>query len=187
MCISCELCMYGRSEPVTCVFHVNSVCTTGLNLAVFRDERGEVHALDAYCPHMGANLAAGGRVKGDCLECPFHAWRFRGSDGKCTHIPYAEKSKWSNHVFWQKYVIICCAAICSVSSVPSTPGVSGARTASAHTSLTLRKVSDPITYFDRNTWLYAAQPYALSRVSLPRLAFQGLGRQVHTHPLRWEK
>ncbi|PVD22374.1 hypothetical protein C0Q70_18184 [Pomacea canaliculata] len=63
----------------------------GLNLAVFRDEKGVAHALDAYCPHMGAHLAAGGRVKGDCLECPFHAWRFRGEDGKCMHIPYSEK------------------------------------------------------------------------------------------------
>lgn len=68
-----------------------SVSMLGLNLAVFRDEQGTAHALDAYCPHMGANLAAGGRVIGDCLECPFHAWRFRGQDGKCTRIPYAEK------------------------------------------------------------------------------------------------
>ncbi|KAL8574978.1 hypothetical protein ACOMHN_064509 [Nucella lapillus] len=68
-----------------------SVSMLGQNLAVFRDEQGCAHALDAYCPHMGANLAAGGRVIGDCLECPFHAWRFRGQDGKCTKIPYAEK------------------------------------------------------------------------------------------------
>ena len=70
------------------------ICTAGLNLAVFRDERGVAHALDAYCPHMGANLGAGGRVKGNCLECPFHAWRFRGDDGKCTHIPYTDKSEY---------------------------------------------------------------------------------------------
>lgn len=40
---------------------------------------------------MGANLAVGGRVVGDCLECPFHGWQFRGSDGQCTKIPYSEK------------------------------------------------------------------------------------------------
>ncbi|XP_064616986.1 cholesterol 7-desaturase nvd-like [Liolophura sinensis] len=62
----------------------------GLNLAVFRDDNGEAHAIDAYCPHMGANLAAGGRVVGDCLECPFHGWQFRGADGKCTKIPYTD-------------------------------------------------------------------------------------------------
>ena len=65
---------------------------SGLNLAVFRDESGEAHALDAYCPHMGANLAVGGRVIGDCIECPFHGWQFRGNDGKCTKIPNSEKS-----------------------------------------------------------------------------------------------
>ncbi|XP_046360935.1 cholesterol 7-desaturase nvd-like [Haliotis rufescens] len=68
-----------------------NVSVLGLDLAVFRDEKGEVHALNAYCPHMGANLAAGGRVFGDNLECPYHAWRFRGDDGKCTHIPYTDK------------------------------------------------------------------------------------------------
>ncbi|KAK6194771.1 hypothetical protein SNE40_000333 [Patella caerulea] len=70
---------------------VKSIDLLGLNLAVFRDEKGEVHALDAYCPHMGANFAAGGRVIDDGIECPFHAWRFRGEDGKCTHIPYCQK------------------------------------------------------------------------------------------------
>ena len=51
--------------------------------------------LDAYCPHMGANIAVGGHVIGDCLECPFHGWQFRGSDGKVTKIPYADKSKYT--------------------------------------------------------------------------------------------
>lgn len=36
-------------------------------------------------------MAEGGRVKGDCLECPFHGWLFRGSDGQCDYIPYADK------------------------------------------------------------------------------------------------
>lgn len=67
--------------------------SAGLNLAVFRDEAEQAHAIDAYCPHMGANLAAGGVVEGDCLTCPFHGWRFRGSDGKCTKIPYLAEEK----------------------------------------------------------------------------------------------
>ena len=36
-------------------------------------------------------MAKGGRVKGDCLECPFHSWTFRGEDGYCENIPYTEK------------------------------------------------------------------------------------------------
>jgi len=64
----------------------------GKTLAVFRGEDGRAHVLDAYCCHNGANLAAGGLVKGSCLECPFHGWQFRGDDGKCTHIPYCERT-----------------------------------------------------------------------------------------------
>ena len=36
-------------------------------------------------------MAVGGEVKGDCLKCPFHSWSFRGDDGRCESIPYAEK------------------------------------------------------------------------------------------------
>jgi cholesterol 7-dehydrogenase len=70
-----------------------SQCVSGEQLVVFRDEKGEAHILDAYCPHMGANLGVGGRVVGDCIECPFHGWKFRGYDGKCTEVPYSEKGK----------------------------------------------------------------------------------------------
>ena len=65
---------------------------TGKNLAVFRGDDGRAHVLDAYCCHNGANLAVGGLVKASCLECPFHGWQFRGDDGKCTHIPYCDRS-----------------------------------------------------------------------------------------------
>ncbi|XP_050084957.1 cholesterol 7-desaturase nvd [Anopheles aquasalis] len=61
----------------------------GQNLAVFRTYTGTVHVLDAYCPHLGANLGIGGVVRGDCIECPFHHWTFSGQDGQCTNIPYS--------------------------------------------------------------------------------------------------
>jgi len=63
---------------------------SGEHFAVFRSQSGKVSVLDAYCPHMGGNLAVGGRVKGECLECPFHGWVF-DNDGMCVGIPYAEK------------------------------------------------------------------------------------------------
>ncbi|XP_061335654.1 cholesterol 7-desaturase nvd-like isoform X1 [Pezoporus flaviventris] len=68
-----------------------SLALLGEQLAVFRTQDGQAFVVDAYCPHLGANLAAGGRVVGNCIECPFHGWRFRGEDGKCTSIPYVEK------------------------------------------------------------------------------------------------
>ncbi|KAK1155773.1 cholesterol 7-desaturase isoform X1 [Acipenser oxyrinchus oxyrinchus] len=70
---------------------VKNVTMLGEQVAVFRGEDGQAHVVDAYCPHLGANLAVGGRVVGGCIECPFHGWQFRGEDGKCVRIPYAER------------------------------------------------------------------------------------------------
>ncbi|XP_038124189.1 cholesterol 7-desaturase nvd [Cyprinodon tularosa] len=70
---------------------VKNVYILGQQLAVFRGHDGIAYVLDAYCPHLGANLAVGGRVLGNCIECPFHGWQYRGTDGKCEKIPYAEK------------------------------------------------------------------------------------------------
>lgn len=61
----------------------------GQHFVVYRTESNNVFVLDAYCPHLGANLGIGGRVVGDNIECPFHRWSFRGTDGKCTSIPYS--------------------------------------------------------------------------------------------------
>jgi cholesterol 7-dehydrogenase len=58
----------------------------GHSLALFRDGGGAPAAIDARCPHLGADLSAG-RVKNGCLECPFHRWCFRG-DGVVAEIPY---------------------------------------------------------------------------------------------------
>jgi len=62
----------------------------GRDLVLFRAESGSAHVLDAYCPHLGAHLGYGGKVEGECVRCPFHAWRFDGS-GVCVEVPYAKK------------------------------------------------------------------------------------------------
>jgi 3-ketosteroid 9alpha-monooxygenase subunit A len=62
----------------------------GKDLVLFRTDAGEARMLDAYCPHMGAHLGHGGKVEGDSVRCPFHAWKFDGA-GTCTEIPYATK------------------------------------------------------------------------------------------------
>ena len=56
------------------------------NLVVYRSLSGNVHALDAFCPHLGAHLGVGGSVLGEDIRCPFHNWTFNGS-GHCTGIP----------------------------------------------------------------------------------------------------
>jgi nitrite reductase/ring-hydroxylating ferredoxin subunit len=60
----------------------------GKDLALFRGAGGQPYLFDAYCPHLGANLAVGGQVDGDALRCPFHGWRFDGETGACTDVPY---------------------------------------------------------------------------------------------------
>uniref|UniRef100_A0ACB8EZM6 Uncharacterized protein n=1 Tax=Sphaerodactylus townsendi TaxID=933632 RepID=A0ACB8EZM6_9SAUR len=70
---------------------LHRILWTREQFAVFRDASGQSYVVDAYCPHLGANLSVGGRVMGSCIECPFHGWQFSGKDGKCTRIPYAEK------------------------------------------------------------------------------------------------
>lgn len=55
------------------------------SVAVYRGADGRVHALEARCPHLGADLAQG-RVIGNDLRCPFHHWTFDGN-GRCVAIP----------------------------------------------------------------------------------------------------
>ncbi len=61
----------------------------GTALVAYRGEDGQVHILDAFCPHMGGNLSLG-EVCGNSLVCPFHHWSW-GADGVCDNIPYAKK------------------------------------------------------------------------------------------------
>lgn len=49
-------------------------------IGLFRVGR-TVHAIDAHCPHAGANLV-NGEFQGGCVTCPVHFWRFRLADGQ---------------------------------------------------------------------------------------------------------
>jgi phenylpropionate dioxygenase-like ring-hydroxylating dioxygenase large terminal subunit len=62
----------------------------GRDLVIWRGEDGRARMLDAHCRHLGAHMGHGGRVVGDLLECPFHAWRYDG-EGVVADIPYAER------------------------------------------------------------------------------------------------
>jgi nitrite reductase/ring-hydroxylating ferredoxin subunit len=62
----------------------------GRDLVLYRGEEGSPQVMDAHCPHLGAHLAVGGRVEGECIRCPFHGWKFDGASGQCVEIPYGE-------------------------------------------------------------------------------------------------
>lgn len=60
----------------------------GQEFVVWRGAGGELRAVDAFCPHLGAHLG-GGEVVGETLRCPFHHWSFNG-EGGVADIPYAK-------------------------------------------------------------------------------------------------
>lgn len=63
----------------------------GNDIVFFRDLDGKIVALDAMCPHRGADLSIGRVVNGN-VECPFHGWQFNGA-GKCVLVPSQCPSK----------------------------------------------------------------------------------------------
>jgi cholesterol 7-dehydrogenase len=82
------------SDDISKRGEVKHAFALGREMVIFRsdNEHRQVYVLDAFCVHMGANLAVGGRVipGTNCLQCPFHLWEFNGQDGRCTKIPYID-------------------------------------------------------------------------------------------------
>jgi nitrite reductase/ring-hydroxylating ferredoxin subunit len=62
-----------------------AVTVSGISLVLFRDERGDVRALEDICPHRGVPLSRG-RVRRGNLKCAYHGWEFDGQ-GLCRLIP----------------------------------------------------------------------------------------------------
>jgi 3-ketosteroid 9alpha-monooxygenase subunit A len=62
----------------------------GRDLIAYRSASGQAHVADAYCPHLGANIAVGGKIENDAVVCPFHGWRFDAT-GNCVDIHYADR------------------------------------------------------------------------------------------------
>ena len=65
-----------RSIPARCARCTTSAATSCSTAAT----DGAPRVVDAYCAHLGAHLAVGGRVEGDCIRCPFHGWALRRRD-----------------------------------------------------------------------------------------------------------
>jgi phenylpropionate dioxygenase-like ring-hydroxylating dioxygenase large terminal subunit len=57
----------------------------GQDLVIFRDSQGKAHCLSNTCTHRGGSLG-NGKIKGDCVQCPYHGWEFDGT-GQVTRIP----------------------------------------------------------------------------------------------------
>ncbi len=63
----------------------------GRDLVLYRGESGGAHLLDGHCAHFGAHLGYGGKVKAECIQCPFHGWKW-GPDGSNVEIPHSQRS-----------------------------------------------------------------------------------------------
>ncbi|MBT5238976.1 MAG: aromatic ring-hydroxylating dioxygenase subunit alpha [Rhodospirillaceae bacterium] len=74
----------GRSEDITNEAPTK-VRMLGLDFVVFRDSSGQVHCLSDTCVHRGGSLG-NGKIKGDCVQCPYHGWEFDG-EGACQKVP----------------------------------------------------------------------------------------------------
>ena len=68
----------------------------GRMVAVFNED-GSFFAIDDFCPHMGASLAGGVLDRG-IVACPWHAWRFRVSDGTWCDNPRLKVSTYEVRV-----------------------------------------------------------------------------------------
>ena len=102
---------------------------TQQRIAVWRTEAGEPHAVDAFCPHMGADLG-NGRVQGNDLECYFHQWRFSGEGnltgtrvGRCPKVSTRAWPAQDAHGWLWVY-----SAPVAHYPVPSAPGLEGRET-----------------------------------------------------------
>tara|TARA_B100001094_G_C18192670_1_gene808368 strand:+ start:2582 stop:3577 length:996 start_codon:yes stop_codon:yes gene_type:complete len=55
------------------------------SIVLFRTKDNTIKAIDDVCPHRGASFSQG-KVKGDCIECPYHGWTYDGN-GHLHFIP----------------------------------------------------------------------------------------------------
>jgi nitrite reductase/ring-hydroxylating ferredoxin subunit len=97
-------------------------------IVLFRGEDGVVRAMDAFCPHMGADLG-NGAVQKNNLQCYFHQWEFNG-EGNLDKIPCQKELqkdiKINNYPVEEKYGYVWVFAGAEPTGpVPEPPGLEG--------------------------------------------------------------
>lgn len=69
---------------------IRAITFMGQELVLYRTEKGKAAVSDAFCPHMGAHFAHGGKILGENIQCPFHGFQFN-CKGTCTATGYGTK------------------------------------------------------------------------------------------------
>jgi nitrite reductase/ring-hydroxylating ferredoxin subunit len=80
----------GNWFPVALSASLDAETSTGIRLssneiALWRDETGDIHAWEDRCPHRGMKLSLG-FVRGDHIACLYHGWQYDRA-GQCRYIP----------------------------------------------------------------------------------------------------
>lgn len=65
---------------------------------------GTVYALDNCCPHAGGPLGEG-FLDGDCVECPWHGWRYNVKTGERTENPQIKVDCFPVHIDGDKIIV----------------------------------------------------------------------------------
>jgi nitrite reductase/ring-hydroxylating ferredoxin subunit len=99
-------------------------------IVIYRAKSLAVNAMDAFCPHIGADLG-NGLVVGERLQCLFHKWEFN-SAGKLVALPCQDNTKIPDRSDLQAYpteekygFIWVYAGVNANYAVPSPPGIGG--------------------------------------------------------------
>ena len=66
--------------------HVVQAQLMGQEVAIWRDDQGQVNAWENRCPHRGVRLSIGIN-DGKELRCRYHGWHYASGSGQCTFIP----------------------------------------------------------------------------------------------------
>lgn len=74
-----------------------------LEMALWRDSTGALHANQNRCPHRGMRLHFG-FVRDDRLNCLYHGWSY-DNQGQCKYIPAHPSHTPSNVIFLQTHTV----------------------------------------------------------------------------------
>ncbi len=85
--------------------HVAQTQLLGQEIAVWRDNAGNVNAWENRCPHRGVRLSIGANT-GTELRCPYHGWRFASGNGQCTVIPSHPTQKPASSIRASTYAVM---------------------------------------------------------------------------------
>jgi nitrite reductase/ring-hydroxylating ferredoxin subunit len=82
--------------------HVVHAQLLGQEIALWRDDEGQVNAWENRCPHRGVRLSIGIN-DGKELRCRYHGWHYASGSGQCTFIPAHPDQKPPNVIKTKPY------------------------------------------------------------------------------------